>query len=340
MQTLEFTRALTEIVKELKINELVSLMQPWLSSVNATPPLGEPDKDRFTELTYTSRAGYERLLMVPTTGKILQTLNLQDIYDFARLRRLQTMISSMTAASQVRGITEMYGLYETFRALQKFSQTCQILLEKEKIGTVTEGEEIIQLELRDEDGTGISPERLQQFVASVKELHSILAITNGIKDDRLTFKYFDSGSSLLIGILCAKVIAMALRFLLTEWRDKIRFIRYEKFDRNTRTITDALSAVTNLKKSVLDGVMTEEVAGIYRERILKEADRLVGIGASLPSRDATAEQEQLLLEAQDRRLLGTGGPEKVDDPAGGAGIDETSHRKMRGFDPDETDPST
>jgi hypothetical protein len=56
MQTLEFTRALKEIVKELRVQELISLLAPWLNLTVATQ-IDDAQKNLFSSLLLDSHSG-------------------------------------------------------------------------------------------------------------------------------------------------------------------------------------------------------------------------------------------------------------------------------------------
>jgi hypothetical protein len=74
MQTLEFTDALTEIVKALRAEEIVKMIQGWFAAQfapNQPPALADQTKDSLSELLLSSRSGFDQLSTRPTTSKIL-----------------------------------------------------------------------------------------------------------------------------------------------------------------------------------------------------------------------------------------------------------------------------
>src|ERR1039457_3528648 len=92
MQSLEFTRGLQEIVKELKIRDLTALLQRWLKEnvIN----MDEQNKDCFAYLLFDSHARYDRLFSVEATRKILLGLSVQELYESSRMRRLLYLVSN------------------------------------------------------------------------------------------------------------------------------------------------------------------------------------------------------------------------------------------------------
>lgn len=75
-----------------------------------------------------SRAAYDRLLRNEPTRKILQGLEIHDLYDAARLTRLFVVVASSANLGQVRSAPEIYDLYETLRSLARVEATCRALL--------------------------------------------------------------------------------------------------------------------------------------------------------------------------------------------------------------------
>src|SRR5579862_4712332 len=73
MQTLQYTRSLKRIVKELKVNELIGYLEPILTP-NSNIPLDQSKKDHFAELLFASRSGFDRLMADPPTQRVLTSL--------------------------------------------------------------------------------------------------------------------------------------------------------------------------------------------------------------------------------------------------------------------------
>jgi hypothetical protein len=211
--------------------------------------------------------------------------------------------------AQVRTLPEAHAFFEKLRSLQTVAATCVKLLEKEKVGTVEPSDGIVELELADYDEKGIEPERLKQLIITVTDLHTNLARIHGIEGDQLRFKYFDSGSALRVGIECAMAIALSMTTLLFQWWDKLRFSRYETFDRKIESASKGLTFMETVKQSVEKQVINEETGKILTRRVLVDVDRMLGIGATLPfDTEVTVDQHKLLVEMRDVKLLESSGP--------------------------------
>src|SRR6185312_4631690 len=104
-------------------------------------------------------------------------------------------------------------------------------LENEKLGTAKDNEAIIEIELIEYDGEGISPTRFQLFISTLIQLHTNLARIHQIERDNFCFQYFDSGSNVLMGIKAAKPIIESMNTVLMQWWDKIRFRQFDSFDK-------------------------------------------------------------------------------------------------------------
>jgi len=227
---------------------------------------------------------------------------------------LVSAISGFGNYGQARGFAETHALYEKLRSLQRLEATCRTLLEREKVGTVDPADEILRLELVDYDGKGIEPERLKQLIVIVRRLYMNLSRVHGIEGDRLRFKYFDSGSSLLIGIQGAKEVIQSMGTLLLQWWDKNRFARFDTFEKKMEAVSKSLTVMEEVKHSVEKNVINEETGRNLARRILVEVDQLVGIGATVPlDAAATVDQRELLLAKRDVKLLESGKPTDVED---------------------------
>ena len=310
MQALEFTAALKEITKELKLRELLSLLNPWLG--NQDQQISAPQKNQFTALLFESNSGYSRLREYVPTRKVLEAFSANEFYEPSRLGAMLSAITSFSQTSQITGHVPIFKQFfvfaELIRSLLMIEAASQRLLEGEKLGTVNAHEGIAQIELiqyADEDG--ISPKRLTLFLGSITELHTCLSITFGLKQDRLVVKYLDSGSGFLVGVKCAKDIAEAINTLLVQWWDRIRFWKFDSFDKKVEAVGKTLTLAEVIQSQVANSVITPEEGANLRRRILAEVEKLTGIGATAPLPiAASVDQRQLLAEMRDTKLLGSG----------------------------------
>jgi hypothetical protein len=320
MQTLVFTKALTQIVADLKVRELLVILDKWLGKLPYVPPgsqqqqqqmsasLNDQDKQQYSSLILDSHAGYDRLSRIETTQKILQRLEANELYDPGRLTRLFVVVSGSINLGQVRANPEMYDLYETFKALSRIEITSRTLLEKEKIGEVLPTEGTIALQVIDYDGHGIEPRRLELIISILVKLHTDLARLLDEAESKLRLAYFDSGSDLVIGITAATGLITALGTLLMRFWDKYKFLKNETFSKDLESLTQGLDFLGKVSDSVEKKKITDEEAKILTTQVFRGINELYGLGASTPLSDTEAiSQRQLLMEKRNVKLLGNGG---------------------------------
>jgi hypothetical protein len=312
MKTLEFTRSLTMVVRELKVAELVAMVGQWL--IGPTPiPIGGPNKTQFAATMLDSHAGYEQLSKIEGTNKILAGLGAPELYEPSRLMRMLTAVQNANESSLLRNNQDFLSFFEVLKSLQNLEMTCTKLLEHEKVGTVQSTEGIVQLELADYDGKGIEPERLRVLVTTLRDLHTNLSRLLGVKGDALRFKYFDSGSSVLLGIQCGKELAKTISDLLKTWWDKLKFSDFDTLDKKIDAVERAVAMSEKMKAAIDNGAVNEEEGKILTHRIFQDVNVLVGIGVTPPLEDeVTVDQRALILAKRDVKLLQSGDEPKAE----------------------------
>ncbi len=141
MQTLDFTRSLAEIVTELRIKELFTLMQGWLldplrplnpnlqahQQVQQQHPIPEDQKKQFASLLFNSHAGYDRLSRLESPSKILKGMDSSELYEPGRLARIMNLVSGVGFLEQLRGSgdVELFDFFETLKAFLRVESTCR-----------------------------------------------------------------------------------------------------------------------------------------------------------------------------------------------------------------------
>jgi hypothetical protein len=311
MQTLHFTRTLREIVMELKVAELIGILTPFVTT-GGNNPIAEGVKDQFSTLLFGSHAGFERLAQNATASKILSSLKVNAIYEPARMGKLLSTVQVGGNYQNIWGnptsFAEFYSFLDSLRSLADLEKTCSELLEAERVGKVAASDGILELLLIDHEGMAITPNRLAVFISGITKLHTDLALIHGVSGDQLRFTYFDSGSDLVVGIQCAKIIVESLKTLLGEWWDKIKFRSFDKFDKKMDAVSKSLTVMESVQEAVNKNVINQETGDLLKTHVLIEVDRLVGIGATLPlqEEEEKIDQRELLLEHRDMKLLGSG----------------------------------
>ena len=311
MQTLQYTRALRKIVKELRVNEIIEFLQPFVGP-STNFQVQQRHKDMFSDLLFSSRTGYERLIEDPSTARILDSLKVDAIYQPARLGRLLTILSQTPSSANipvtVPFFVEFFTFFDLLQSVANLEKSCSDLLEKEKLAQVPQPGDILEIQLIDYDGTGIEAARLDKFVSSLTKLHTDFARILGISGDHLKFVYLDSGSDFIAGIQCAKLILENIKTLLSEWWNKIRFRSYEEFYKKMEALSKSLTVMGTVQEAVDKNVINAETGDLLKTRVLLEVDQLIGIGATLPIHEDVEriDQRKLLIEKRDTKLLGTG----------------------------------
>src|SRR6266850_3989889 len=170
MQTLQFTAALKEIVKQLKAAELIAFLEPLLAR-GSTNPVSESHRDQFSQLVMSSQVGFPRLLEDPATKKLLDSLNAVELYAPQRLGRLIRYLGSIgTVNALVQNpdfFVEFFTFSDALSWLIKLKDTSVELLEVAKVGPDPANVDILEVRILDYDNTGIEAERIQEFFAGM-----------------------------------------------------------------------------------------------------------------------------------------------------------------------------
>ena len=273
----------------------------------------EAQKKAFASLLFESHAGYDRLSRIDSPGKILAGMDLKELYEPVRLARLMNLVSNTAVMEQLRASNspEIFDFFETLKAFIRLEKTCRTLLEEEKVGRVEPTDSILEVQLTDYEGYGIEPERLSAAFSTLSELQMNVTRLLGVTDHRLMVKYLDSGSDVKIGLEGVKEAIDAVRDLLLQFWDRVRFRGQDTFEKDIEALSRGLEFLAKTKDAVESGAITAEEAGNLKARVFKGVNELVGLGVTLPLQGETAaEERKRLIERRSTKLL-TAGDEAV-----------------------------
>jgi hypothetical protein len=317
MQSLQYARTLRRIVVQMKARELARFLEPLLRP-GTTQGVDQSLKNQFSDLLFDSRSALDRVREDRTASRIVDSLKVESIYEKGRLGRLLQLFSNVGNANQLHSSMEFFQFYSLVDSMVNLSDSCSELLEKEKLQPAENEEDILEVQLVDYDGGGIEPVRLEKLIATLIRLHTNFARLLGLSDDRLRLPYVDSGSDFVIGIQCAKQVLDGLRILFDEWWERVRFRDFETFDKRMAAVSTGLTVLGTVRQSVESHIISEEEGANLKLRVLRDVDRLIGLGASPPVHEEKVDHRQLLIAKRDIRLLGSGEPLDPDQGSPGA----------------------
>jgi hypothetical protein len=251
-------------------------------------------------------------------------LKVNETYEPARMGKMLSFVAATGSTTQAiwanpHIYTSFSSFLEQLKSLENLKNTCTELLETEKIGRVPP-DEILELELIDYNETGIPPERITSFFRLITSLHTNMARIHGLPGDTLKIVFLDSGSDVIVGLQCAKLVIESIRTLLGEWWSKIKFRSFDSFDKKMDAVSKGLTVLKTIQESVSNHVIDEETGNNLKQRVLSEVNELIGIGATLPLRNAeeVITPRQLLIEMRNTKLLGPGQPKALGDAPDGS----------------------
>jgi hypothetical protein len=92
MQPLRFARSLNTIVKKLEVQSLIDFLVQNFQ--NSGSNLSTETRNRFSKLLFDARSAYDELHADPTTSKILESLQINLIFEVGRLGKMIAALGS------------------------------------------------------------------------------------------------------------------------------------------------------------------------------------------------------------------------------------------------------
>jgi hypothetical protein len=318
MQTIQFARSLRSTAARLKAREISDFLRPLMTNPSAAQ-IDDTQRNQLSSLLFESRVGFDRLMESPHTAKLINALQISDLYDPARLGKLVSIYHASPNTQAIRSNADFFSAFSYFYGLLQwlvsFDRACSELLERERVGERPVDEEILQVQLLDYDGGGIEADRMRQFLTILVQLHTDLVRAFNLPAARLKVRFVDSGSDIVIAIQSLKVIIDMLKGLYSELWVKVRYQDFEDFDKKIDSLSNGLTFVSALHDQVKKEAITASEADVLKVRVLSEMVKLIGVGGGVAQDDESIEvvdQRKLLTEKRGLKLLGAGTPKPSD----------------------------
>jgi hypothetical protein len=96
--------------------------------------------------------------------------------------------------------------------------------------------------------------------------------------------------------------------LFKEFWEKIKYRRFEDFDRKVESLSKGLTFVATVQEQIEKKSIDQNTGDILKQRVLSEMTTLIGLGATLPKDEVTekVDQRKLLADKRGVKLLGSG----------------------------------
>ncbi len=308
MQSIQFVRQLNEIIKRLKVFELMSKISPLLD-VSSNQEITDDLKSDIASLIFESREGYYALQQNPESKTIVDSLGISEVFNPRMLSSMLTILNTQADTAGITGVAQNFSVFQSFlsnlKVMLAFQSTLDTHLCKQKTSASGENERVIEFEIIDYDNSGLHPERLVSILKSIHHLHYNIARIIEDKGAKLTISYMDSGSDFLIGVQSGfKVIELMKTFCLQYWQ-KVRFRSPEEFDRNPESLAKGLNLIQHIIRQEKNGVFDSETSAKIKLAVLEEVTTLIGLGVILKDQETEErfDKRKLVLEKKDVRFI-------------------------------------
>lgn len=310
MQALVFGRGLQRIVRELRVEEFIDLLQPFLDINSGNFNIDPGIKQKLSEIVFDIELGLAKLSADADAGPILETLTLSQLFD----RRNRThMLSTFQNASTKQEILQNRLFWVAFYrawAVRTMETGFTRLVIVPKTGPAEHQPQTVELWLHDYADEPLSVDRLEVVLGSLRKLYTALAEYRGAQNQIALVAYVDSGTSFTIALKgVAEVIDSMKQAFADAWRG-IRFRKNARVERDLQTLRNQLNVVAEIRERVRENALDPQTGARLEHVVNSEMIHLLEAGV-LPATIETGEEfdrHEVLAAVRRTPLLGPGQP--------------------------------
>lgn len=286
MQTVDFAATLDLIVTELRLDEVDTWLVQFFGEPASTSNqlISAEAKAKFEQLVFTMSNRASALQDDQTFGQILLTFGLAPALSASNLAALISLVrSSPDSATLVHTSPDkmrIWELFYTIRAFLRARKAVNELLVAPKQVITDADSSLVQLDLIDHDGRGLTLVQLRAHLESLQRLADAIATALGV-EDKPRVAYTDSGSDIGLGVLAKTGVAEAIAALFRDGLRHLRFWKADGFDRKLESLENGLSFLDGIHARIKSGNLDAGIGAKVERAILKEMSGLLGSGVKL-----------------------------------------------------------
>ncbi len=306
MLTLLFTKFLGDIINKLKVEELIEVLDPLVNSDSKTE-ISPEQRTTIAELIFQSREGFSALCSSSECKSIIESLGIKNIYQSANLAGMLTVINTVDTSEGIITNPKNYSLFRSFLSnltvMQSFYNTIDQHLVKQKLPNVSEIERVIEIEVFDFQGNGVSVSRLSSILESLQKLHQMICRVLEEKQSRMHITYVDSGSDIMIGLHCSMKISELMKTLFSQFWQKVKYKQYDEFEKAHDYLVKGLNITQHIIRQEKNGIFDADQASKYKYALIDEMIKLTSSGVVLKDVDGDnrSDRKKLMLDKREIR---------------------------------------
>lgn len=303
MQGLELSRALSEIVAQLKIEALVDLMEEIVTG----PPghsMSDDEVQEMRKLAFESRTGLIQLQEEdPTKFDLARAFHLPDALSEERFGNFLTQMPQWGKYTSAQKDLNFLHTYATIKAFLRLSATVEEKLETDRIGPIEEGHALLELEIDDYGERLVRIRRVSELLEATSALYDTILQIQGVDENELRIVLLDSGTPLKVVFEGAEGAIDAIRRLFTWALNAWRFRGLQQQEREWEHLQEGLDVLSVIREHEEEGDLDPEVAERYRRDVQEQLDAILGRGGMPEGLESGTEDRQALLETARQQLL-------------------------------------
>jgi hypothetical protein len=316
MQILALAAELSDVVEELQLAAVDEFLAAFLSTeANAT--ISREQKDAFSRIAFLVGQGAGRIQQNAELEDLALRFGLAPLLDHTFLARAVTAFRSASQTQEIRNGPEkhvFWTMYYLSRTIGRLVATVHETVVAPRLVVRDESEAILDLQVHDFDGDGVTLFRLAAVLRSLERIHAALAQYLD-PASALRIAYADSGSDIALGVIAKKVGIAALQSLFRDGLKHLRFWKENGFDRRLESLGRGLTFVAEIRAKGERGEVDPELVKRLESAVLVEMEALLSAGVSLrePIAVEPVAPHQILRSVRDQRLLSGGSESSSDD---------------------------
>ena len=306
MQTLTFARNIQEITKQLRVSDLIVRLETILQSTDPVE-ITEEIRDDFASVIFEAREGLHSIEMNPELRTLVQSLGLDVIFQSKNLAHAITVINTIKTNSELftspSNAHIFHYLLSSIKSLASFSLTIEEKILLPRLSPRIETERLIEIEIVDYDGNGLSVRRLGAILESLHKIHSLTVRVGDDKNSKLSISAMDSGEDFILSIQTGTKTAELMKTLFLQFWQKIRFRSSDEIDKSNDNLSKGLNIFQHISRQEKNGIFDSDQGNKLRNALLDEMIIITGLGVMIKDHEPEEkfDRRKLLIEKKDLR---------------------------------------
>lgn len=278
MQTIVFDEKSYHLAAKLNLSRMTDITAQLVLPAD-NQAIGIPQRNAFSEALVRFSNGLSQFSNTSEEYSIAEAFGLTQFAAPQIMSALLTAVNNAATVGALRGTAIAPTLWQMHYAISSFLAAQGILHRLVVEGKVPADTPLLEITISATTGSQVTLDQAKTALTSLERMAEVIAQYLSVPPT-LVIVYSDSGSPITTGFAAARELIAALKSILADGINYLRFYQVDGIDRRLKTLGDGVAFLSDVEARRQAGLLDDTLAATLKHTVVSELGSMYQSGLS------------------------------------------------------------